>query len=517
MVVGALGIWKAGGAYLPMDPAYPAYRLAFMLEDARAAVLLTETKLLYSLPDHSVLTICLDDAETVLPPQPVTNPAIAVAPDNMAYVIYTSGSTGKPKGCIITHRNVARLMRATEAWYGFNERDVWTLFHSFAFDFSVWEIWGALLYGGRLVVVPFLVSRSPEEFYELLAEEQVTVLNQTPSAFRQLIQAEESVGQKKLALRYVIFGGEALEMQSLRPWFGRHGDQPPLLVNMYGITETTVHVTYRPLSKDDLDSGSVIGTPIPDLHVYILDAKHEPVPVGVMGEMFVAGAGLARGYLYRPELTTERFIPDYLKQRGSRLYKTGDLARFLPDGDIEYLGRIDDQVKIRGFRVELGEIEAALYQHPAVQQAAVIVREDVPGDKRLAAYLVMHPGHESDASRATTHSDYLGGWQAVFEETYEQAAEVPDHTFNIIGWNNSYNGQPIPAEEMRTWVDTTVERIAALHPQHVWEIGCGTGLLLYRLASHCDSYYATDFSAKVVRTLQRQIGQWRPGSAQVVV
>jgi natural product biosynthesis luciferase-like monooxygenase protein/amino acid adenylation domain-containing protein len=516
-VVAILAILKAGGAYLPMDPAYPADRLAFMLDDARTSVLLTETKLLDSLPAHSVRTICLDDAETVMRSQPVTNPASPVAPEHIAYVIYTSGSTGKPKGCIITHRNVARLIRATEQWYGFNKQDVWTLFHSFAFDFSVWEIWGALLYGGRLVVVPFLVSRSPEEFYELLAEEQVTVLNQTPSAFRQLIQAEESVGQKKLALRYVIFGGEALEMQSLRPWFERHGDQEPRLVNMYGITETTVHVTYRPLTKDDLDSGSVIGTPIPDLQVYILDAKGQPVPVGVRGEIYVGGAGLARGYLYRQELTAERFIPDHLTGRPeSRLYKTGDLAQFLPGGEIEYLGRIDDQVKIRGFRIELGEIEAALYQHPAVQQAAVIIREDAPGDKRLAAYLVINPASESNGSRATTHSDYLDGWQAVFDETYQETAEARDPTFNIVGWNSSYNGTPIPAEEMRTWVDTTVERIAHLHPQHVWEIGCGTGLLLYRLVPRCDNYYATDFSPNVVRTLQQEIAQWLPASHLVL-
>jgi acyl-coenzyme A synthetase/AMP-(fatty) acid ligase/aryl carrier-like protein len=266
---------------------------------------------------------------------------------------------------------------------------VWTLFHSYAFDFSVWEIWGALLYGGRVVVVPFLVSRSPETFYQLVARERVTVLNQTPSAFRQLIQAEEAVGQKELALRYVIFGGEALEMQSLRPWFERHGEQQPQLVNMYGITETTVHVTYRPLTRNDLNSGSVIGVPIPDLQVYILDAQHQPVPVGVAGEMYVGGAGLARGYMKRPELTAERFIPDHVSGRaGSRLYKTGDLARFLPGRDIEYLGRIDQQVKIRGFRIELGEIESVLCQHPGVREAIVLVREDLPGDKKLIAYVV---------------------------------------------------------------------------------------------------------------------------------
>ena len=233
-----------------------------------------------------------------------------------------------------------RLFLATDEWFRFNERDVWTLFHSYAFDFSVWELWGALIYGGRLVVVPYLVSRSPKAFYELLVRERVTVLNQTPSAFRQLIEAEDAVGQVDLALRYVIFGGEALEMESLRPWYDRHGDRHPQLVNMYGITETTVHVSYRPLSERDLTSGSVIGMPIPDLQVYILDDHGRLVPVGIPGEMFVGGAGLARGYLNRPELTAERFIPNPFGQTGEeRLYRTGDVARYLPDGNLEFLGR----------------------------------------------------------------------------------------------------------------------------------------------------------------------------------
>jgi amino acid adenylation domain-containing protein/non-ribosomal peptide synthase protein (TIGR01720 family) len=390
LVTAILAILKTGGAYLPIDLAYPADRLAFMVEDAQAAVLLTESKLARNFPSTQAQVICVDEilARPVQAGEQTNMPAVAGA-DHLAYVIYTSGTTGKPKGSLITHRNVVRLFSATEPWYGFNEHDVWTLFHSTAFDFSVWEIWGALLYGGRVVVVPFLVSRSPEVFYELLAREQVTVLNQTPSAFRQLIQAEETVGQKELALRYVIFGGEALELQSLRPWFERHGDQKPRLVNMYGITETTVHVTYRPLSKDDLNSGSVIGVPIPDLQIYILDPQRQPVPIGVPGEMYVGGAGLARGYLRRPELTAERFIPDQLTgQPGARLYRTGDRARFLPGRDIEYLGRIDHQVKIRGFRIELGEIESVLCQHPVVREAVVIAREDVPGVKSLVAYLV---------------------------------------------------------------------------------------------------------------------------------
>ena len=301
----------------------------------------------------------------------------------------------------MTHGNVGRLLAATDAWFGFGLRDVWTLFHSYAFDFSVWEIWGALAYGGTLVVVPYWVSRSPEAFHALLVEEGVTVLNQTPSAFRQLMRAEEEAdaalpapaadARRELALRLVIFGGEALEIQSLRPWVERHGAARPLLVNMYGITETTVHVTYRPLSEDDIrgGGGSVVGRAIPDLALLILDRGFEPQPVGVPGELCVAGAGLARGYLNQPELTAARFVPDpWGGAPGDRLYRSGDLVRRLPDGDVLYLGRIDHQVKVRGFRIELGEIEAALASEPGVREAVAIVREDTPGDRRLVAYVV---------------------------------------------------------------------------------------------------------------------------------
>ena len=270
---------------------------------------------------------------------------------------------------------------------------MWTLFHSYAFDFSVWEIWGALLYGGRLVVVPFEVSRSPEDFYALLQDERVTVLNQTPSAFRQLMRVDEEAAargeMRPLALRNVVFGGEALDPASLRGWVSRRGVDAPRLVNMYGITETTVHVTYRVITKEDVENGggSPIGIAIPDLSVYVLDAKGQPVPVGVPGELYVGGAGVARGYLNRAELTAERFI-DSPFVTGERLYRSGDRVRWLADGGLEYLGRIDQQVKIRGFRIELGEIEAALQQHDAVREAVVIAREDVPGDKRLVGYVV---------------------------------------------------------------------------------------------------------------------------------
>ena len=391
MIVGLLAILKAGGAYVPLDPEYPQERLSFILEDAQVSVLLSQQHLVKKLPEHQARVLYLDSDWEKISQNNESKPQNSTAASNLAYVIYTSGSTGQPKGVLVNHNNVTRLFTATEPWYHFNSEDVWTLFHSYAFDFSVWEIWGALLYGGRLVVVPYLVTRSPELFYELLCLEKVTILNQTPSAFRQLIQAEQSIGTAgDFKLRLVIFGGEALELKSLQPWFNRHGDQQPQLVNMYGITETTVHVTYRPLSKDDLNrTASVIGRPIPDLQVYVLDQHLQPVPIGVPGEMYVGGEGVTRGYFHRDELTAQRFISNpFPKNRGERLYRTGDLARYLPNGELEYLGRIDQQVKIRGFRIELGEIEALLLEHPAIRESVVVVREDEPGDKRLVAYVV---------------------------------------------------------------------------------------------------------------------------------
>jgi amino acid adenylation domain-containing protein len=395
MIVSFLAVLKSGGAYLPIDSSYPKERLAMMLEDARPAVLLTQQRLVANLPEHKAEIVCVDKDWPEIDLEKKENLPSAARPENLAYVIYTSGSTGKPKGVMVTHANVVRLLKASEPWFRFNRQDVWTLFHSYAFDFSVWEIWGSLMTGGRLVVVPYWVTRSPQDFYNLLAQENVTVLSQTPAAFYQVIQVEESGFSKPLSLRYVIFGGEALNFTNLRPWFKRHGDKQPQLVNMYGITETTVHVTYRPIAAADCEgeTRSLIGAPIPDLRLYLLDAKQKPVPEGVVGEMYVGGGGVARGYLNRPDLTAERFVPDPFAGHGSaRMYKSGDLARFLKNGELEYLGRGDTQVKIHGFRIELGEIEAALAQHPGVHQASVTARKDGPGEKKLVAYFVAKSG-----------------------------------------------------------------------------------------------------------------------------
>jgi amino acid adenylation domain-containing protein len=389
LVIAILATLQAGGTYLPLDLVCPEDRLNFMVEDAGAKRVLTEARFAGRFGSRDGV-ICLDREAATITETAVSPLFPEIDPDQFAYIIYTSGSTGRPKGVPVTHANVARLFTSTQALFDFGPHDVWTLFHSSAFDFSVWEIFGALLHGGRLVIVPYMVSRSPAAFRDLLAREQVTVLNQTPSAFRQLVRADETAPKLEPAPRYIIFGGEALDAQGLRPWFARYGDRQPRCVNMYGITETTVHVTWYPLAQADLDRpGSPIGEALPDLKIYLVDDFGRQVAAGEPGEMLVGGPGVAPGYLNRPELTRARFIanpfePDHFPV----LYRSGDLARARPDGVLEYLGRGDQQVKIRGFRIEVGEIEAELARHPAVREAAVLARRDDQAEPRLVAYVV---------------------------------------------------------------------------------------------------------------------------------
>ncbi len=417
LIVALYAVLKAGGAYVPVEPTLPRERLDFVLEDAAPKVVLVEGELAAELAGSGVPLVRVDDLEAELasapaaPLGPPETPAGASPADALAYIIYTSGSTGKPKGCLVDNRHVVRLLDATQPWFGFDERDVWTMFHSVAFDFSVWEIWGALCYGGRVAVVPYAVTRSPDDFRRLVEAEGVTVLNQTPSAFRQFIEADRRAGGGPLALRYVVFGGEALELESLRPWFDRHGDERPRLVNMYGITETTVHVTYRPIARPDLAAGfaSVIGVPIPDLAAYVVDEALQLVPVGVPGEMLVAGAGVSRGYFRRPELSAERFLPDRFSGRPEgRVYRSGDLVRRLPGGELDYLGRIDQQVKIRGFRIETGDVEAALRRGGLVRDVAVVAAKKPGGEASLVAYVVSDAGaHELRAAASAALPAYM--------------------------------------------------------------------------------------------------------------
>ncbi|MEU4469124.1 amino acid adenylation domain-containing protein [Streptomyces sp. NPDC024017] len=449
LVVALLAVLKAGGAYLPIDPDSPADRIAYIVEDAAPVLLVTtaDTDAAQDLA-HDLPLVRLDragafDGESAADLTDAER-GTALRPAHPAYVIYTSGSTGRPKGVLIPHRNVVGLFTATRD-FGFGADDVWTLFHSYAFDFSVWELWGPLLHGGRLVVVPFDVSRSPADFLKLLARERVTVLNQTPSAFYQLVQADADAPGQDLALRYVVFGGEALDLNRLTDWYARHASDAPVLVNMYGITETTVHVTRIDLDEHSAARyrASVIGPAVPGLRAYVLDPHLRPAPVGVTGELYVAGYGLARGYHGRPGLTAGRFVACPFGEPGERMYRSGDLVRWGRNGQLEYVGRADSQVKIRGFRIELGEIEHALAGHPEVAQAVILVRENQEGDKRLVGYAVPEPGA---AVTGEELSEYLRGRlpDYMVPSTVIPLAEIP------LTSNGKLDKRALPAEDATT-------------------------------------------------------------------
>ncbi|WP_247539250.1 non-ribosomal peptide synthetase, partial [Ralstonia pseudosolanacearum] len=489
LVVGLLGILKAGGGYVPLDPSYPQDRLAYMLEDSAPVAVLAQSNTREQL---GVLSVPVLDLEGSLEGEAEHDPQIeGLEPHHLAYVIYTSGSTGQPKGVLVEHRQVARLFTSTQPWFGFGAEDVWTLFHSFAFDFSVWELFGALLHGGRLVVVPKLTARSPQAFYALLCEAGVTVLNQTPSAFRQLMAAQQEAPAARHRLRQVILGGEALEVGALRPWYERTGNAGTRLVNMYGITETTVHVSYRALEAADAQgTGSPIGRRIPDLRVYVLDAHGEPVPVGVTGEMYIGGAGVARGYLNRPELTAERFVANPFHGEGrERMYRTGDLARWLPDGSLEYLGRADAQVKLRGFRIELGEIEARLSQCAGVREAVVTVREDAPGEQRLVAYYVSGEAIEAQALREQLRSSLP---EYMVPAAYVRLERLP------LTPNGKLNRKGLPAPEGQAYASTTYEAPQGEVEQTlagIWQMLLG----VERVGRHDDFFALGGHSLQAVR------------------
>ncbi|CAI1069130.1 non-ribosomal peptide synthetase [Serratia marcescens] len=445
MLVGLLGILKAGGAYVPLDPAYSGERLQYILADSAPVLLLADELGRQALGDCEVPVLALE--------QPLTGESddlqdVGVRPAHLAYVIYTSGSTGKPKGVMVEHRQVARLFSATNAWFNFSAADRWCLFHSFAFDFSVWEIWGAWLYGGQLFIVPQAIARSAPDFYHFVCRSGITVLNQTPSAFKAFIQAQAH-SEARQQLREIVFGGEMLKPCDLAPWFARPENRQTRLINMYGITETTVHVTYRPLSAQDTAiTTSPIGSRIPDLRLYLLGTDGEPVPMGAIGELYVGGEGVARGYLNRPELTAERFLDDpFNRAPGARMYRTGDLARYLPGGDIEYLGRNDQQVKIRGFRIECGEVEAQLSTDPRVRSVAVDAIDDGDGGKRLVAWVVPAP----EAERATLATGLRQHLQARLPDYMVPVAYVWLEALPLTG-NGKLDKRALPVPQVDAYV-----------------------------------------------------------------
>ncbi|XYH99293.1 amino acid adenylation domain-containing protein [Sorangium sp. So ce1128] len=500
MLVGLLGVLKAGGAYLPLDPAYPQDRLAFMLDDAGAPILLSQVSLAGRLPSCRARLLCVDSGQEAMASQHELDAACAATPLDLSYVIYTSGSTGQPKGVAVTHRNLVHSTTARLVVYPEPVRRL-LLVSSFGFDISTAQIFWALCSGGALVLAPDSFSKNPEGVAALIAAQRVSHLLCVPSLYAFAL-AQSGAREALPSLTTVVLGGENI------PWslVAAHRELAPraALYNEYGPTEATVWSSvYRVTTTHDAGCSVPIGRSIPRTEIYLLDERMQPVPTGAPGELYIGGAGVARGYLHRPELSAQRFIPSpFSADPSARLYRTGDLGRLLPDGNIEFIGRLDHQVKIRGYRIELGEIESVLCSHPAVGACAVLAREDAPGDKRLVAYVVRGKQDAAlDAQRAQ-ESDHVSAWRASSEQAYLQGTDSADPLFRITGWNSSYTQRPIPDAEMREWRDRTLERIVALRPARVWEIGCGSGLLLLPLAPRCAEYLGTDFSATAIEALQ---------------
>ncbi|BAY48347.1 McnC protein [Scytonema sp. HK-05] len=511
MVIGMLGILKAGGTYVPLDPTYPRERLSFMLEDAHIPVILTQERWVNRLEKQNSLIIFLDKDRETIAKESEDNLTSKVTANNLAYVIYTSGSTGKPKGVKIEHRGLLNLVFWHQKTFAISPVDRVTQIAGVAFDACSWEILPYLSAGASIYFPDEETRRSPEKLRDWLVSKAITIsFVPTPLAEKLLLLDWSN----QAALRILLTGGDKLHQYPLAKY-------PFQVVNNYGPTENTVVTTSGqvfvtnqadppnpPFQGGQGGIAPAIGRPIANTQVYILDKHLQPVPIGVPGELYIAGDGLARGYLNSSDLTAEKFIPNlFSNQQKARLYKTGDLVRYQQDGNIEFLGRLDEQVKVRGYRIELGEIEAVLSQHPAVLQTVVMTRDN-EGEKRLVAYVALNAednSQQEQIQQTPLQDEQVLQWQMLYNETYNTPAGDSDPTFNIVGWNSSYTNQPIPAEQMREWVNNQVGQILALQPSRVLEIGCGTGLLLFRIAPHCVKYYGTDFSPASLNYIQKQL------------
>lgn len=506
MVIALLAILKAGGAYVPLDPAYPQERLASIAEDAEFSVLLTQKHLTELLPQHQAQTVYLDSSWEIFSKQSINNLVTEIQPNNLAYVLYTSGSTGKPKGVAIEHRNTVALINWATEFFTFEQLQGVLASTSLCFDLSVFEIFVTLSCGGKVIL-----AQNALQLPKLIAASEVTLINTVPSAIATLYR----INGIPRSVHTINLAGEPLQNALVQQLYQL--DHVKQVVNLYGPTEDTTYSTVAVIPKG-WDEIPLIGRPISNTQIYLVEyparRKSDPlklVPDGVEGEVYISGSGLARGYLNRPELTAEKFIPNpFSDEPGSRLYKTGDLAVCLPDGNLKYLGRIDHQVKIRGFRIELGEIESILSQHPEVAEAVIVPKENESGDKNLVAYVV--PKTDRDNSELSPSADSslneeVQQWIKVWNDTYSQSSEICDSTFNFTGWNDSFTGSLMLAEEVREWVDCTVERILSLRPQRVLEIGCGMGLLLFRIAPHCTYYSGIDLSAEAINHVKQRLSK----------
>ncbi len=509
MVVGLLAILKAGGAYVPLDPNYPQERLSYMLDDSGIEVLITQNSLLESLLENNARIICLDREHDEIEQYSHSNLDAGVNSNNLAYVIYTSGSTGKPKGVLISHYALVNHCFNIQSIYQLIPNDRVLQFSSLSFDPSLEQILVPLTVGAGIVVRGENIWDATQ-FKENIEEYSVNVINLPPAYWQQLVQQWVNCPQllPQDNLRLIIIGGDAIPPETVKLW-QKTSLASVRLLNAYGpaeatITSTVFDVNYA-VSCKKLPKNIPIGRPITNTQIYILDSQLQPVPVGVPGELYIGGDGLARGYLNRAELTSEKFIPNpFDNSKSKRLYKTGDLARYLPDGNIEFIGRIDNQVKIRGFRIELGEIEAVLNTHPQINQAIVIAIEENGGNKRLLAYVVSEKNNQSHTQNVL-QSLQIEQWQKVYAETHSQSVETEEPSYNTVGWKSSYTGEQIPQEQMRKWANSTVEQILKWQPKNVLEIGCGTGMLLFQIAPHCLSYLGTDFSKPALDYVEEEI------------
>ncbi|GGE47137.1 non-ribosomal peptide synthase protein (TIGR01720 family)/amino acid adenylation domain-containing protein [Pedobacter psychrotolerans] len=503
MMIGILGILKAGAAYVPIDPDFPENRIRYVVSDSGLQVLITEAEQRGLAEVMDCNKIYLGADSTWLNNYPSDNPVKVNTPADLCYVIYTSGSTGEPKGCELEHKGVVNRIQWMWAHYGFTTADHILQKTAYVFDVSVWEIFMTLCFGARLVLCRRDEIYSPAALVEIIQKEGITTMHFVPSMFDAFLSAlSEATANKLTSLLRIITSGEELHLASVK----KHHQMFPAtaLHNLYGPTEASVDVTF--FETTPFTEKVLIGQPIWNTRVYIFDKQLRLVPPGVYGEIYLSGVCLARGYHNKLALTTERFITHSLLG-GERLYKTGDTGRFLPDGKIEYAGRNDDQVKIRGYRIELGEVSAAILKHQAVSQVNTMAFDHHDGEKSLAAYIVCKPG-SLDLLQDTDQlqSERVSEWQSVFEHTYSIDNDtVSDPMFNIKGWKSTYTDEPIPPEEMKEWVDDIVSLVLSGKPKNVLEVGCGTGLLLFRIAPHTNSYTGTEISATAIEYLTESI------------